>query len=51
MDPQGPGLVKGKPLIVISSAGGPTLGGKSDFLTGYVNQIFGFIGFNDIKHV
>ena len=51
MDPQGPGMVKGKPLIVISSAGSQTLNGPMDYLTSFVNGIFGFIGFNDIKHV
>lgn len=38
-------------MIVISAAGGPTLKGPMDYLTSFVNAIFGFIGFNDIKHV
>lgn len=51
MDPTGPGLIRGKPLIVISAAGGPTLNGPMDYLTSYINTVFSFIGFNDIKHV
>lgn len=50
-NPQGPGLIKGKPLIVIAAAGGPSLGTPYDYLTPYVNQIFSFIGFNDIKWI
>lgn len=50
-DPSGPGLVRGKPIVVISAAGGQTLGGPMDYLTPYINAVFGFIGFNDIKHV
>lgn len=51
MDPAGPGLVRGKPLLFVTAAGGPTLGGETDYLTPYVNSLFGFIGFTDIKHV
>jgi FMN-dependent NADH-azoreductase len=50
-EPTGPGLVRGKPILFVSAAGGPTLGGPTDYLTPIVNSVFGFIGFSDIKHV
>jgi FMN-dependent NADH-azoreductase len=44
-------MVRGKPLLVISAAGGPTLNTPMDYMTPFINTIFGFIGFNDIKHI
>jgi len=50
-DDENIGLIKGKPLLVVSAAGWPTLDTENDYHTGYINAIFKVLGFTDIRHV
>jgi FMN-dependent NADH-azoreductase len=43
------GLVKGKTVDIVITTGGAPLHSPVDFVTGYLKQIFGFIGIENIN--
>jgi FMN-dependent NADH-azoreductase len=43
------GLLKGKRVDIVITTGGARLHSPVDFVTGYLNQVFGFIGIDDIN--
>ncbi len=48
--PDGPvGLLQGKSAHIVITTGGVPLGSPADFLSGYLRQIFGFIGIDDVE--
>jgi FMN-dependent NADH-azoreductase len=50
--PNGPeGLLKGKRADIIITTGGVPLASPVDFVSGYLKQVFGFIGIKDINIV
>ena len=50
--PNGPeGLLKGKRADIIITTGGVPLASPVDFVSGYLKQIFGFIGIKDVNIV
>ena len=50
--PNGPeGLLKGKRAEIIITTGGVPLASPVDFVSGYLKQIFGFIGIKDVNIV
>ncbi|MDJ0778406.1 MAG: NAD(P)H-dependent oxidoreductase [Gammaproteobacteria bacterium] len=47
--PQGPvGLLEGKRVDIVVTTGGVPLESPVDFLSGYLRQVFGFIGLSDV---
>ncbi len=50
--PEGPvGLLEGKRVDIVITTGGVPLDSPVDFLSGYLRQIFGFIGLTDVNIV
>jgi FMN-dependent NADH-azoreductase len=46
---QGPiGLLSDKPVTILISSGGTPVGGQMDFVSGYLRQVFTFIGLNQV---
>ena len=43
------GLLKGKRVDIVITTGGAPLGSPADFVSGYLRQVFGFIGIDDIN--
>jgi FMN-dependent NADH-azoreductase len=43
------GLIKGKTVDIVITTGGAPLHSPVDFVTGYLKQVFGFIGIEDIN--
>ena len=43
------GLLKGKRIDIVITTGGAPLESPADFVSGYLRQVFGFIGINDIN--
>ena len=43
------GLLKGKRIDIVITTGGAPLGSPVDFVSGYLRQVFGFIGIDDIN--
>lgn len=50
--PAGPeGLLGDRPVYVALASGGVPLGSAADFASGYLRQVFGFIGIHDLRLV
>ncbi len=50
--PEGPvGLLEGKRVDIVITTGGVPLDSPVDFLSGYLRQVFGFIGLTDVNIV
>ena len=48
--PNGPvGLLSGKRAIIVIASGGTSVGSDSDYASGYLKHIMGFIGINDVS--
>lgn len=45
------GLVAGKKVYVVVATGGVPLGSAADFLSPYLEQVFGFLGLDDIEFI
>lgn len=45
------GLVKNKRALIVTASGGVKIGSESDFVTGYLRHMFGFIGITDVAIV
>jgi FMN-dependent NADH-azoreductase len=43
------GLLEDRPVYLVTASGGTPIGSESDFATGYLRHIFGFIGLNDVR--
>lgn len=47
--PEGPrGLLADRPVYLVMASGGVPLGSPMDFASGYLRQVFGFIGIRDV---
>lgn len=50
--PDGPrGLLADRPVYLVMASGGVPLGSPADFASGYLRQVFGFIGIGDVRLV
>ena len=43
------GLLKGKSVDIVVTTGGAPLGSRVDFVSGYLRQVFAFIGIDDVN--
>jgi FMN-dependent NADH-azoreductase len=43
------GLLEDRPVYLVTASGGTPIGSESDFATGYLRHIFGFIGISDVR--
>lgn len=43
------GLLKGKRAYVVLASGGVEVGGPTDFVSGYLRQVLGFLGISDVE--
>ena len=43
------GLLKGKRVDIVITTGGAPLGSPVDFVSGYLKQVFAFIGIDDVN--
>ena len=43
------GLLKGKRVDIVITTGGAPLGSPVDFVSGYLRQVFAFIGIDDVN--
>ena len=45
------GLLEGRPVDIVITSGGVPLGSPVDFVSGYLQQVFTFIGLDDVNIV